>query len=125
MQDRFMVYGSRSPIEWALKLRAYGRGIQDRMTAQGFILWSDDGNTVSLKSSELHIPSLRWFLRDQVEAAQNMLEKLLLVSRERGEGRDTIPTLHVHDLKDDASIDTPGWCFLNDSRNAQVHGKEL
>lgn len=33
MQDRFMVYGSRSPIEWALKLRAYGRGIQDRKTA--------------------------------------------------------------------------------------------
>jgi hypothetical protein len=27
MKDRFMVYGSRSPVEWALKLRAFGRGV--------------------------------------------------------------------------------------------------
>ena len=58
MQDRFMVYGSRSPIEWAHKLRAYGRGIQDRKTVQGFIVWSDDNETVSPKASELHLHKL-------------------------------------------------------------------
>ena len=38
MQDRFMVIGSRSPIEWALKLRRYGRSVRDTTTAHGMII---------------------------------------------------------------------------------------
>ena len=38
MQDRFMVYGTRSPMNWALKLRAYGKKIQDTTTALGHII---------------------------------------------------------------------------------------
>ena len=123
MQDRFMVYGSRSPVEWALKLRAFGRGVQDQRTAQGFILWSDNGENISFKGAELNITSLRWFLRDQVEAVQALLEKLLLVSpfelRE-----DVVPSLDIRQLKDDASIDAPNWSFLDDPRNAQLLGND-
>jgi hypothetical protein len=35
MQDRFMTKESRSPISWSLKLRAYGKAIQDNTTSSG------------------------------------------------------------------------------------------
>lgn len=38
MQDRFMTKDSRSPISWSLKLRAYGKAIQDNTTSLGQII---------------------------------------------------------------------------------------
>lgn len=125
MQDRFMVYGSRSPIEWALKLRAYCRVVRDTTTVYGSIAWSDDGQSVSFRDVDLDIPQLRWFLRDQVETAQKTLEKLLLMFPQQGDRREKIvPALDIHALKDDFSINTPGWSFLQDPRNHQLLSKE-
>jgi hypothetical protein len=50
MQDRFMVYGSRSPINWAQKLRVYGKKIRDSTTSLGYIIWSDDGQKLNYKT---------------------------------------------------------------------------
>jgi len=38
MQDRFMAYGTRSPVNWVLKLQAYGKKIQDTTTGLGHII---------------------------------------------------------------------------------------
>ncbi|KAL5344188.1 hypothetical protein ACLOAV_010850 [Pseudogymnoascus australis] len=38
MQDRFMVYESRSPMSWVLKLRSYGKKIRESTTSLGFII---------------------------------------------------------------------------------------
>jgi hypothetical protein len=53
MRDRFMIYGSSSPMNWALKLRAYGKKIRDSTTSLGYIIWSEDGTGLSYKDTEL------------------------------------------------------------------------
>ncbi|KFY28547.1 hypothetical protein V491_00416 [Pseudogymnoascus sp. VKM F-3775] len=53
MQDRFMAYSSRSPINWAQKLRVYGKKIRDSTTSLGYIVWSDDGQKLNYKRLEL------------------------------------------------------------------------
>jgi hypothetical protein len=55
MQDRFMVYRTRSPMNWAQKLRTYGQKIQDTTTSLGHIIWSDDGEQLTYKDFELII----------------------------------------------------------------------
>jgi hypothetical protein len=125
MQDRFMVFGSRSPIEWALKLRRYGRSVRDTTTAHGIITWSDDGDTISLKNISVNLPSLRWFLRDQVSAAQDLLEGLLLIPPGYdGDRAEMVPQVDVRGLKEDASTSTPGWSFLDHPENTQLQGKD-
>jgi hypothetical protein len=46
MHDRFMVYGSRSPINWIQKLRTYGKKIRDTTTSLGYLIWSDNGEVL-------------------------------------------------------------------------------
>jgi hypothetical protein len=59
MQDRFMVYGSRSPINWAQKLRVYGKKIRDSTTSLGYIIWSDDGQKLDYRGLELSMSGLK------------------------------------------------------------------
>ncbi len=120
MQDRFMVYGSRSPMNWALKLRAYGKKIQDTTTALGHIIWSDDGEELSYRALELTMTSLRRFIADQVESAQGQLQELLLVNPEERR-EDVVPALALRTLKDDPTASEPGWSFVKDPRNTALH----
>jgi hypothetical protein len=59
LQDRFMVFGSESPMNWVLNLRAYGAKARDTTTSTGFVNWSDDGQRISYKTLELSMNSLR------------------------------------------------------------------
>ncbi|KAJ9634359.1 hypothetical protein H2199_009017 [Coniosporium tulheliwenetii] len=121
MQDRFMVYGSRSPMNWAQKLRTYGAKVRDNTTSLGFIIWSDDRQHLSYKDFELDIQQLRWFVRDQVELAQAQLEELLLVHPEEVR-EDVVPAINMHGIKDNPSVSEAGWCFLSDGRNQEQFG---
>lgn len=47
MQDRFMVYGSETPMNEILNLRAYDAKMRDNTTSLGWISWSDDGQKLS------------------------------------------------------------------------------
>lgn len=118
MQDRFMVYGSRSPMNWVQKLRSYGRKVRDNTTSLGYIIWSDDGEHLSYKGFELDMGQLRWFVRDQVEAAQDMLHDLLLLGPDKDDRAELLPPLSMRDLKDDPTVKTAGWSFLLDRRNS-------
>ena len=65
--------------------------------------------------------SLRWFMRDQLELAHTQLEEILLL--EPGSADDkALPALNLRNLKDDPVVKTPGWSFLLDERNSQLHG---
>lgn len=64
-----MVYGSNSPINCILNLRAYGAKLRGNTTSCGFIYRSDDGQKLSYKSLEFTMNSLKWFLHDQIEEA--------------------------------------------------------
>ena len=66
-------------MNWIMNLRAYGGKARDTTTSVGCINWSDDGARLSYKSLEFSMNSLRWFLRDQVQEAQDQLHDLLLL----------------------------------------------
>ena len=67
MQDRLLVSSSRSPMYWALELRAFGRKIWDQITSFGYVHWLDNGQRLSYKSLELDMQALRSFIQDQVD----------------------------------------------------------
>jgi hypothetical protein len=123
MQDRFMVLGSRSPVNWALKLRAYGLKVRDCTTGIGYLLWSEDKEHLTFKDMELDMTSLRAFIRSEVHQAQDQLEKLLLLhpDEERGE---VVPAIDLLSIKDDPSRAQVGWSFLQDPRNRDLAGKD-
>jgi Orsellinic acid/F9775 biosynthesis cluster protein D len=123
MQDRFMVYGSRSLINWAQKLRTYGKKIWDSTTSLGFIIWLDDGQHLSYKDFELDMAQLKLFASTQVELAQAQSQELLLIHPDEVR-EDVVPALSLHSLKDDPTISQNGWSFLQDPRNGQLHGKD-
>jgi hypothetical protein len=123
MQDRFMVLGSRSPMNWALKLRAYGLKVRDCTTSIGYLLWSEDKGRLTYKDMELDMTSLRELIRTEVQQAQDRLEKLLLLHPD--EERDaTVPALDLLSIKDDPSRAQVGWSFLQDPRNGALAGRD-
>ena len=42
MRERFLLYGTRAPFSWIVRLRTYGKKIQNTSTSLGFLVWSDD-----------------------------------------------------------------------------------
>lgn len=118
-----MVYGIHSPVNWAQNLRSYGKQINGIATSLGYISWTDDGERLNYKSLELEMTDLKKFLVAQVEAAQSLLQRLLLVHP--SEQRDlVVPPLYPYRLKDDPANRTPGRCFLDDPRNGHPAGYE-
>ncbi|KAH3951994.1 hypothetical protein HBH53_049120 [Parastagonospora nodorum] len=120
LQDRFMAYGTESPLEWVLHLRAYGTRIRDSTTTIGHIGWSDDRQQLSYKSLELSMNGLRWFVKDQVQLATAQLADLLLLPEDptaRTQQRFLLDPAH---LKDDPSNSSAGFSFLQDPRNSTV-----
>lgn len=79
MQHRFMVEGTRSPICWVQKLRAYGKAIKDTTTSIGHIHWSDDSETLSYQDTQFTMTQLRSLMATELEMAQNQLSELLLI----------------------------------------------
>jgi hypothetical protein len=62
MQERFIVYRTRSPINWIQKLYTYGKRITDTTTGLGHIVWSEDAEELSYKGLELSIMGLKAFV---------------------------------------------------------------
>jgi hypothetical protein len=123
LQDRFMVFGSSSPINWILDLRAYGAVIRNNTTAAGWIEWSDDGQKLTYKAPELTLVNLRWAVRDQITLAQDQLSWLLLLPDSEPDTRSRlVPDVSLAQLKDDPNVFTSNYCFLLDPRNTAALG---
>lgn len=118
MRERFMIYGSRSPFNWALRLRAYGKKICNRTTSLGYIGWSDDKEQLSYKSTELRMDRFQGWVRTEVELIQTQLEDLLLLHPDERK-EDIVPGFILHRLKDNPSKNTRSWSFLVDPRNQE------
>jgi len=119
MRERFLMHGSRSPFNWVLRLRAYGKKIRNSTTSLGYIHWSDDNETLYYKDLELRMKDLREFIRAQVELLQSQLEDLLLLHAD--EDRATVvPRFHARDLRDNAANTSNQWNFLRDPRNQGI-----
>jgi hypothetical protein len=123
MQDRFMVYGTRSPMNWVQKLRTYGKKIQDTTTSLGHIIWTDDGEQLTYKDFEVTMANFKTFVARQVNLTQQQLHELLLVHEDEGR-ESTVPEFNLRSLKDDPTISEPGWNFLKHKGNLALHGYE-
>ena len=119
MRDRFLIHGSRSPFSWAQRLRTYGKRVRDSTTTLGYVMWSDDKETLTYKDMSLSIVAFKDFVSRQVRECQQKLEALFLLHEE--ESRDEIvPCFHLRDIKDNAAEGERGWNFLKDPRNRHV-----
>lgn len=116
MRERFMVRGSRSAFDWACRLRAFAKTYLNSTTSLGYIIWSEDKETVEYKTLKLRMADFREFVARQVRLAQDQLEELLLLHPSECR-EDVIPALHIHRLRDDHSSNKKGWNFLQDPRN--------
>jgi hypothetical protein len=123
MQVRFMVHGTRSPLCWVQKLRAYGKAIQDTTTSLGRISWSDDGEVITYKTMRLTMTLLRGVVAATLASAQKQLADLLLVHPD--EDREAVvPPLSLRSLQDNPAESTPGWNFVRHPANTMLHGYE-
>lgn len=98
-------------MDWALRLRLYGRRISDRQTAEGGVDWI--GDTVIYQDIELSMMDFRGLVHKLIEEIQDILLHELLFIKDVGE----LPAYDWMELKDNAAKDTPGWYFIQDKRN--------
>jgi hypothetical protein len=118
LQDRFMTFGSSTPMNLVLNLRAYGKVIRNNTTAAGFIEWSDDGQSIDYRGVQLTINNLKWFMQDQTRTAfQQMSELLLLPDCEDDTWARHIPKPELSCLRDDPNRSKAGESFLDDPAN--------
>jgi hypothetical protein len=118
MRVRFMTRGTRTAFDWACRLRAYAKKVVSNTTSLGYIMWSEDAETVRYRDTSFSMGSFRDFIATQVEKAQRSLEDLLLLHPKECR-QDVVPSVALHRLKDDHSNGQKGWNFLNDPRNAE------
>ncbi|KAF3031175.1 hypothetical protein E8E12_000438 [Didymella heteroderae] len=117
VRERFMVRGTRTAFDWVYRLRSYAKKVVSNTTSLGYMMWSEDAETVTYRDTSLEMIALRDFVASQVKRAQRDLEDLLLLHPE--ECRDeVVPRVALHRLKDDHSNSQKGWNFLQDPRNA-------
>lgn len=92
MRERFLVYRVRAPFGWITRLRTYGKKIQNTSTSLGYLVWSDDHQSLHYRDLQLTMNALTGFIRAQVELAQYELERLFLLEDEEIR-TDTVPEL--------------------------------
>ncbi|KAJ5654956.1 hypothetical protein N7490_001959 [Penicillium lividum] len=119
MRDRFLVYGVRAPFGWIARMRTYGKRIQNTSTSLGYLIWSDDRQSLHYRELQLTMEGLQRFVRTQVEIAQYELERLFLLGEDE-QRADVVPNLPLHQLTDDPVNNQRGWNFLKDKRNRAI-----
>ena len=117
MRERFMIQGTRSPFNWASRLRTYAKKVRDSTTSLGYIEWNDEGDCVSYRDiRNLQMSQLSDFVRKQIAKAQDQLEALLLLHPEETRQQLGI-RFWMHRLVDSAVENRKGWNFLQHTDN--------
>jgi hypothetical protein len=112
LRSRFLTRGTRSPFSWAVKLQAYAKKVRDCTTSLGYILWSEDAQSVSYKDiPSLSMTGFKGFVREQVYKAQAALEALLLVHPSECRS-DLDIAFRMHRVVNNAAEGRNGWNFL-------------
>jgi hypothetical protein len=119
MRARFLLASGRSPFSWASRLLVYSKKARDCTTTEGYISWSDNGQSVSYRDvQDLHMDGLRRLVRIQVTKAQEELEGVLLLHPSECRG-DLDIAFYLHRVTDNAAEGRNGWNFLQHQANLQ------
>jgi hypothetical protein len=98
MRESFLMHGTRSPFNWLLRLRAYGKRVRNSTTSLGFVYWSDDHQKLTYKQLETTMVGFKAFVATQVALAQAELDQLFLLHDD--ERREyIIPALELRNLR--------------------------
>ncbi len=111
MMDRFMVRGSHSPMQWMLDLRTYGLKIHYNTTTEGHIDWV--GEQILYKSIQFTMGKFRGMIHGLMTETRRMLINDLLLANDRF----NMPRIPWQSLRDNPVENTPGWNFMQDTRN--------
>src|SRR5436309_3473959 len=120
LHSQFMTTGTATPMDWALRLRLYGRGICNKTTAEGKIDLIDD--MVIYGEIELSIPVFLELIHKLCEETKMLLLDELLFSLKGQEGE--LPAFHWSELQDNPAKNDPDWYFIYDKRNQLVDGRK-
>lgn len=69
MHKRFLARGSYTAFDWAYRIRAYAKRDIVSTTYRGFVIWSEDKQTVSYNNSTIRLDESRGFVAAQVRLA--------------------------------------------------------
>jgi hypothetical protein len=119
MQERFIVYNTRSPINWIQKLRTYRKRIINTIIGIRYIVWFEDAEELNYKGLKLNIIRLKGFVSQQVETAEAQLHSFLRMHLKKS-AIPLLPELDLASFKDNPAVKTPGWSFLRDPRNTAL-----
>jgi hypothetical protein len=62
-----MIHGTRSPFNWASRLRVYAKKVRDSTTSLGYIEWDNEGTCVTYREvRNLRMDQLREFVRKEL-----------------------------------------------------------
>ena len=116
--DKFMIRGTKGPMQWMLDLRTYGRAIHSNTTAEGKIDWI--GDRILYGEIQFTMGQLRGMVLGLVnETRRILMEDILDIS-----GEEKAPKIAWNSLRDDPVQKKPGWNFIQDERNQwEVDGK--
>ncbi|KAF1925611.1 uncharacterized protein M421DRAFT_37392, partial [Didymella exigua CBS 183.55] len=112
--------GLPTPMDWVLRLRAYGKKIRGEVTAEGTVQWV--GDTILHGYTQYSMPALRSMIHGLVETTRRELERdlLLLDVDELGqlaEGATLLPTIEWDKIVDNPAELRSGFNFFQDKRN--------
>jgi hypothetical protein len=111
----FMVASTAGPMDWMMSLRAYGRAIAKQGTADGFVVWDEDGR-LTYKDKRFSMAQVSGMVHELMREAGEILEGELLFK----EG----PPIPWASIRDTPAKAREGWCFLDDEQAAwPVDGK--
>ncbi|KAF1923105.1 uncharacterized protein M421DRAFT_13137, partial [Didymella exigua CBS 183.55] len=124
MVTRFMTLtafgGKPTPIDWVLRLRAYGKKIRGDTNAAGVVQWVED--TIMYGYVQYSMPQLRSMVHGLVDTTRMELRRdlLLLDVDELGQpadGATLLPAIEWDKVVDNPAELRAGWNFLQDPRN--------
>jgi superfamily II DNA helicase RecQ len=114
IMDKFMVRGTKGPMQWMLDLRTYGLKVHFETTSEGEVEWIDD--ELLYKAIRFTMPEFRSFVHGLVNDVERLVYQDLLFD----ERRTNTPPVRIEALQDDPSNSVPGWNFLQDPRNKHI-----
>jgi superfamily II DNA/RNA helicase len=112
--------GKPTPMDWVLRLRAYGKGANQGTNSAGHVLWVEE--EILYGYVRYSMPQLRSMIHGLVQATRMKLrrELLLLEVDDAGdavEGATILPTVAWDKMVDNPAELRAGWNFLQDARN--------
>lgn len=106
--DGFSRYGTSSPLENMVVLRAYGFSIHFNRTAEGSVSWQDH-NTLLYENISFTMGQFRSTVHGLVAQASALLTDELLLCKD-------MPAVPWQTMCDNPMNRMPGWSFLKDTR---------